>query len=389
MSRAGLVALLAVLAGCPAAAPPRTVVVPPPAAPVEPVEPAAPEITWERVASLDEVPARPAAGAWRVHMIDVGTGLAILVQGADFTLLYDAGSNDAKEKPARVLAYLEAALGGDAGPIDHVVLSHPHLDHASALDTILFQYQVGHVWDSGRVHQAVFYREFLEGVAREAGATYHTAGEVPADRTVHVKGFDVTIPETVAWQTFSEGDVVELGAGARFTLLHAEAKEHRDPNRNSVVIVVELGATRLLLTGDAESGPRADPGAPLGDVEEHLVDHFAREIDADILQVGHHGSKTSSRRAFLDAVSPSLALVSVGPKAYSGTTLPDPEVIAALEAVGATVLRTDEHDAECAGGPGGCDSWVVTIEGGGGAASTSRAPPRSTGTSRAARTTPR
>jgi competence protein ComEC len=389
MTRAGLVALLAVaaaLGGCPAAVPPRPVSVPPPVA-VEPRPPVEPTVTWQRVASLDEVPGAPPAGSWRIHMIDVGTGLAILVQGADFTLLYDAGTNDAKEKPARVLGYLAAALGGESGPIDHMVLSHPHLDHASALDTILFQYDVAHVWDSGRVNQAVFYREFLEGIGREAGATYHTAGEVPPDRTVHVKGFDVTIPEAVAWQTFSEGDVVELGADARFTLLHAEAKEHRDPNENSVVLLVELGATRLLLTGDAESGPRADPGAALGDIEQHLVDHFAAEIDVDILQVGHHGSKTSSRRAFLEAVSPSLALISAGPKAYSGTTLPDPEVIAALAAVGATVLRTDEHDADCASGPGGCDSWVVTIEGGG--ASTSSAPPRSSGTSRGASSTPR
>lgn len=387
MSRLGLAALAIVLAACPAA-PPRPLV-----RPVEPAEPVAPvvaepRIRWDRVDSLDDLPDRPPpAGSWRIHMIDVGTGLAILVQGADFTLLYDAGTNDAREKPARVMTYLAAALA-PARDIEHVVLSHPHLDHASALDTVLFDYDVGHVWDSGRVNQAVFYRYFLEGVARETGATYHTAGEVPPDRTIHVKGFDVTIPETVTWATFSEGDVVSLGRDARFTLLHAEAKEHRDPNENSVVIVVELGATRLLLTGDAESGPRADPSAPLGDVEEHLVDHFADEIDVDILQVGHHGSKTSSRRAFLDAVTPSLALVSVGPKAYSGTTLPDPEVIAALEAVGATVLRTDEHDADCAGGPGGCDSWIVTIEGAG-AAGTSPAPRRSSGTSRASRTRPR
>jgi beta-lactamase superfamily II metal-dependent hydrolase len=73
-------------------------------------------------------------------MIDVGTGLAVLVRGADFALLYDAGTNDREEKPLRVLAYLRAALGAsgddlcvEQGPptgtrvtIDHVVLSHPH-----------------------------------------------------------------------------------------------------------------------------------------------------------------------------------------------------------------------------------------------------------------------
>ncbi len=379
-------ALIVVLAGCPAMQP----VGPGPSQPQPspdpgPDAPPAPRITWARVEAPLDVPAiPPAAGTWRLHLIDVGTGLAILIQGADFTLLYDAGTNDPGEKPQRVVAYLAAALGpsGDAqcvaagAPtgvrhrIDHVILSHPHLDHASALDLVLHCYQVGHVWDSGRVNHAVFYRDFLYAVAAASGATYHTAAPPPIDRTVTVKGIAVTIPAAVTWQAFSEGDQVALGDGARLTLLHAEPEGHADPNGNSIVVAIDLGATRVLLTGDAESGPRADPSAPLGDVEAHLVDHFAALIDADILQVGHHGSKTSSRRAFLDAVSPSLALVSAGPKRYRGTRLPDPEVIAALVAVGATVLRTDERDGGCplmqrlgaATGSGGCDSWLVTIE---------------------------
>ena len=354
--RLAAVALLAV-AACPA----------PPAGSVEPVEPpptpappAEPVITWQRIASLDQLPAAaPDAGTWRVHAIDVGTGLSILVQGADFTFLYDAGTNDAREKPARVLDYLAAAIGPCGERIDHVMLSHPHLDHASALDAVLGCYQIGDIWDAGRVNETVFYRELLETIARETGTHYHTAAPPPDAQTQHVKGHDVTVP--VDWAMFSEGDEVELGAGAHFTILHAEGKAVKDVNDNSIVVAVELGGARLLLTGDAGSGSRADPSESLGAVEEYLVDHVAAALDADILQVGHHGSKTSSRRAFLDAVTPTLALVSTGPKAYSGTVLPDPEVIDALIAAGATVLRTDEHDAECADGPGGCDSFLVTI----------------------------
>ncbi len=340
-------------------------------------------ITWARAATPADVPGPPPPGTWRVHMIDVGTGLAILVQGADFTLLYDAGSNDPDEKPARVMAYLTAALGpsGDeqcvgAGVpsaarrrIDHVILSHPHQDHASALDLVLHCFEVGDVWDSGRVNDAVFYRDFLYAVAEATGATYHTASPPPDDRRIAVKGQVVTIPPEVAWQSFSEGDEVTLGADARLTLLHAEAKGHADPNGNSIVVAVDLGGARVLLTGDAESGERADPSAPLGDVEEHVVTHFPALVDADILQVGHHGSKTSSRRAFLDAVSPMVALVSAGPRRYRKTRLPDAEVLAALAATGAAVLRTDEHDGACPTSPrigadkgaGGCDAWVVTI----------------------------
>ncbi len=354
-------ALLLVLVGCsgPARTTPRKP--PPPPPPHEPLPtPTAPEITWARVTSIDTMPPVP-ADTWRLHLIDVGTGLAILIQGHDFAMLYDAGTNDPSEKPARVLAYLDAA---GVTRLDHVVLSHPHLDHASALEDVLFEHEVGDIWDSGRINQAVFYRDFLAAVARST-ATYHTAAPPPDDRTLHVKDVDVTIDRP--WQMFSEGDDVALGDDARFTILHADYKTGRDPNQSSIVLAVSLGGVRVLLTGDAESGDREDPSAAVGDVEEYLVDHGS--LDADILQVGHHGSKTSSRRAFLAAVTPTLALVSAGPKAYGKVVLPDAEVIAALEDVGAEILRTDLHDDACdladrlgpTTGPGGCDSYVVTI----------------------------
>lgn len=372
-----LVVLL--LAGCPRPSPVGPV---PPGGepPPIPAQPGAPKIAWQRVVHAADVPPAPAPGTYQLHMIDVGTGLAILVRGADFALLYDAGTNDAGERPLRVLAYLAAALGpsGDelcvepgAPPptsrvtIDHVVLSHPHLDHASALDLVLHCYEVGSFWDAGMLHDRVFYRELLVRVA-QGTARYHTAASVAPGNRVTVKGLDITLPR---WERFSELDVVELGAGARFTILHANPKQTGDPNASSVVLAVELGVTRVLLVGDAESGPRKDPTYPVGDVEEHLTDHHAPRIRADILQVGHHGSKTSSRRDFLEAVRPRVALVSSGPKKYGRVTLPDREVLEELARLGATVLRTDVHDEACPEtgriggdrGPGGCDSWVITI----------------------------
>ncbi len=371
-----LLSLVALLAACP------------PPAPVTSTTPrpqvdqggATERVSWMRVVHAADVPPAPTPGTYRVHLIDVGTGLAVLVQGADFALLYDAGTNDADEKPLRVVAYLAAALGpsgddqcvepGTPAPttrrsITHVVLSHPHQDHASALELVLHCYDVADVWDAGRVHDRVFYRELLAGIAASA-AQYHTAASVPEDHAVSVKGLTITLPR---WQRFSEGDTVPLGEAAAFTILHAEPKATGDPNQSSVVLAVQLGATRLLLVGDAESGPRKDPTYPVGDVEEHLIDHHAGAIRADILQVGHHGSITSSRRTFLEAVRPRLALVSSGPKRYSGRKLPDPEVLDELGRIGATVLRTDEHDEACPEtgriggdhGPGGCDTWVITI----------------------------
>ena len=94
----------------------------------------------------------PPAGTYVVHAIDVGTGLAIFVEGNDFTLLYDAGSNDdsarGKDKD-RVLAYL-AKVRPDLKVIDHVILSHPHKDHVEMMDDVFETYEVRNVWDFGR-----------------------------------------------------------------------------------------------------------------------------------------------------------------------------------------------------------------------------------------------
>lgn len=362
-----LLVLLAVLAGCPA--PARTTLQ------TGTLKPAAgePRIKWTRVESPADVPAEPpATGTYRIHLIDVGTGLSILVQGADFNLLYDAGTNDRDEKPRRILAYLARALGpsgddlcGEPGPkrpLATLVLSHPHFDHASAMDLVLHCYDVRDFYDSGRVSEAKFYRALVDALALSPATHYHTAASVPDDRTQ-------AGARIAQWERFSEGDVVPLGAGARFTILHAEPKRVKDINENSVVIAVELGGIRLLLVGDAPSGPRQDPSYPAGEVEQFLIDHHAAEIRADVLQVGHHGSKTSSRRAFLDAVHPRLALVSSGPKVYGHTVLPDREIIEELGKVGAKVLRTDERDGTCPlrgriggdDGPGGCDTYIITI----------------------------
>src|SRR5262249_40808501 len=119
--------------------------------PPPPPPPTEGHITWQRAETAAAMPHEPPApGSYRIHLIDVGTGLSILVQGADFAMLYDAGTNDSDERPSRVIAYLAAAIG-QSGPddlcsyppgsassshkaiaIDHVVLSHPHYDHASA-----------------------------------------------------------------------------------------------------------------------------------------------------------------------------------------------------------------------------------------------------------------
>jgi competence protein ComEC len=118
--------------------------------------------------------------------------------------------------------------------------------------------------------------------------------------------------------------------GVRKTLLAPDSAwtaSLDDPNLASVVVLVRYGAVRMLFMGDAEEPE-----------ENWLLTHGA-DVHADILKVGHHGSRTSSSDAFLDAVRPRLALVSVG--AGNSYGLPTPGIMRRLASFGAQVLRTD------------------------------------------------
>jgi competence protein ComEC len=101
-----------------------------------------------------------------------------------------------------------------------------------------------------------------------------------------------------------------------------------DPNEASTVALVAYGEVRFLLVGDAERGE-----------EEWLLHHAPGELRADVLKVGHHGSRTSSTPPFVAAVKPRVALVSVGLGNSYGH--PNAEVLEALARAGAEVVRTD------------------------------------------------
>ncbi len=320
-----------------------------------------------------------AAPIYRLHAVDVGTGLALFVEGPDFALVYDAGSNDdlAKGSKDRFVAYLRK-VRPDLTTVDHLVASHPHQDHLSMLPDVLKAYAVGNVWDSGRFFPSCVYRDFLEAIAGSPGTLYH---QVPpgtgGDRLVAYGKNCNRESRTLVLHRGAAIDAspVVLGSGARMTFLYRDATEYEDPNGNSLVTRIDLGPVRVLLTGDAEAGERRDPTAApdAGSAEARLLACCGADLKADVLVAGHHGSKTSSRRAFLDAVGATTFVISSGPHLYSGTSLPDPEIRLELEGRG-LLLRTNVDDAACArntakigpdkdGKPGGCDNVVITIQG--------------------------
>jgi competence protein ComEC len=132
------------------------------------------------------------------------------------------------------------------------------------------------------------------------------------------KGLQVTIPEP--------GIEYKLGE-AGIAVLAPLTPDNTDPNNSSIILKITYGKTSFLFVGDAETP-----------IKEELLGSV-NNIDADVLMIGHHGSKTSTSEAFLSAVSPQWAVISCSRDNAYG--FPNADTITELSNAKAVVLRTD------------------------------------------------
>ncbi|MFZ9898326.1 MAG: DNA internalization-related competence protein ComEC/Rec2 [Gemmatimonadaceae bacterium] len=244
--------------------------------------------------------------AMEVQLLDVGQGDAIAVRTPRGRwILLDAGrawrGGDAGRRT------ILPALRRDGGALALLILTHPHADHIGGATSVIRALRPAQVRDGGFVAAQGAYRDALEAVAARGAR----------------------------WARVQPGEVLTID-GILCTFLapdSAWAAGLGDPNSASAVVRLQFGAARLLLTGDAEA-----------DEEAWLLDRYApADLRADVLKVAHHGSTTSSTAAFLDAVRPRVALVSVGATNRYGH--PAPPVMRRLLERGTTVLRTDQLGA--------------------------------------------
>jgi len=311
----------------------------------------------------------------KVHVIDVGTGLATFIEGPGFTILYDAGSQDdlADGPDNRVVSYIKA-VRPDVHVIDHLILSHPHKDHLELMPDVFKTYIVKNVWDSGTVNKTRGYCRFLKAVQAMQGVQYHDAIETGGTHSVTFKGSGCSGTVSIPEATMMTDQPVPLPGGASLNFLYRHAEHHTDPNENSVVVRLDYGTHRMLMAGDAEGGQRKPPiEAPdPTSIEGDLLAHNPEGIKADVLIVGHHGSKTSSRSSFINAVGAKIFVISSGPHPYQTVHLPDPEIEAELRTNGRMLFETTVNDDQCGENemkvgpdadesPGGCDNVLVTI----------------------------
>jgi competence protein ComEC len=213
-----------------------------------------------------------ASGHLEVHSIDVGQADATLVVGpSGETMLIDSGHWD--DDGEIVLSYLQ-----DRGieRIDYLVTTHPHADHVGGHAAVIEYYEteaegIGAIYDPGAVTTTATYGEYLDAVERH----------------------DVILYETQA------GDEIPIEGVSAIVYNPAEDSDLEDPDASSLVIRLEHGATSFLFTGDIEAG-----------LERRLVEAYGDDLESTVYQAGHHGSSTSSSAELLDAVDPSVAVIS-------------------------------------------------------------------------------
>ena len=239
-----------------------------------------------------------------VHFLNVGQGDCTIVMCDGEAMVIDGGPPGASDY---VHAYIRNTLELDE--VNTVISTHPHLDHVGGLAAVLNTVPVETVltpvleWDSRAFRRMMEYAD--------------------------LSGAQVDVP--------LEGEYFPLG-GATVTVLHCwpeamdltepDGKHYSRTNDTSIVVRIDYGDTAFIVTGDAE------------DYSEYMMIDSGMYLKADVLRVGHHGSRYSSTGEFLRAVQPAYAVISVA--GDNGYGHPHPETLERLERAGAKILRTDE-----------------------------------------------
>ena len=227
-----------------------------------------------------------------IEVLDVGQGLSVVITTEAGTALYDGGPRTSSSK---VVSYLQNT---GVQKLDYVIASHYDEDHLNGLIGAIHALDVGTVIAPNYTTDTNVYTSFM--------------------RAVKEKGLTVTYAEA--------GSAYTLGS-AVIQIMMPLMPTYQDENDYSVVVKVTSAGKSILITGDCTT---------LGEGDMLLAQE---DIDSDILVLGHHGSASSTSQVFLDAVSPTMAVVSCG---YDNTYgHPDQSVMDRLAAAGILLYRTD------------------------------------------------
>jgi competence protein ComEC len=235
----------------------------------------------------EKEPQEVLGGLFEIHFIDVGYGDAALVICDGKTMLIDAGSSG-----KLISAYLTKQ---NITYLDYAVATHAHSDHVGGLAGALTTADVGVVLSTVAESEDNSFQKFADKVAE--------------------RGRTITVP--------TAGDTFALG-GATITVLGpVPRKEYEDINDTSLVLRIVYGEISVLFTADIKSAAETD------------LLNSGVDLSATLLKVPHHGKASPASEAFLDAVAPAYAVISVG------TIQPSAKVLSRLREHQAKCYRTD------------------------------------------------
>ncbi|MCL1936347.1 MAG: MBL fold metallo-hydrolase [Defluviitaleaceae bacterium] len=229
-----------------------------------------------------------------VHFIDVGQGKSTLIQSPYGTILIDGGDVSAGNT---VVSYL---FNYNIRYIDYVIATHPHSDHIGGLIPVIRTFDIGNIIKTNRSHDTLIYGQFREVISSN--------------------DIDIIIPYVP--KKFTLGNI-------EFEIIAPNNRGYSSLNDYSIVILMTYNDIRFLFAADAEE---------MSEIEMLMQGY---EIDADILQVGHHGSITSTSYEFLQAVSPYIAVISAGRGNMYGH--PNQPILDRLNDSSILIYRTDYH----------------------------------------------
>lgn len=238
--------------------------------------------------------------------LDVGQGDAILIQTADHQdILIDGGPDD------RVVDRLSQALPPGDRDIELMVLTHPHADHVNGLVAVTERFTVHHVLETTVPYEQGAYKLWHELLQQQ---------QVPV--SIARAGQSYIVGQATLEVLWPAHDLTKKN------IFGDNAAEGGGVNDTSVVLKLGCGGSSAMLMGDASI-----------ETEERIIDGGI-DVHADLLKVGHHGSRFSSSVRFLQAVQPTWAVISAG--VNNGYHHPHPTTLLRLEQANFNILRTDE-----------------------------------------------
>lgn len=226
----------------------------------------------------------------KITYFDVGQADSILIQTNNENMLIDAGNNS---DGSNLVAYLK---NEEINNFKYVVGTHAHEDHVGGMDDIIYNFNIEHFYMPDVISTTKTFEDILDALENKQ----------------------------VRFETPNIDDTFNLGE-ATIKIIYI-GKDSNNLNNTSIVLKLKYKNAEFLFMGDLEK-----------DIEKQLLD---KDIKADILKVGHHGSNTSSSKEFIEKVKPSISIISVGNN--NKYNHPNKSTLDILNKNNSRVLRTDE-----------------------------------------------